>query len=86
MSANYSGAGFSDMYFAVHVVPDEKFAQWLSATRSAGPVLDAQGYSALVKPSQAIAPFTYRAAAPDLFNTILSAGSPADPLSISPTH
>jgi len=86
MSANYSGAGFSDMYFAVDAVPDEKFAQWLSATRSAGPVLDAQSYSALVKPSQAIAPFTYRAAAPDLFNTILSAGSAADPLSISPTH
>ena len=86
MSANYSGAGFSDMYFAVDAVPDEKFAQWLGATCSAGPVLDAQSYSALVKPSQAIAPFTYRAAAPDLFNTILSAGSPADPLSISPTH
>jgi cytochrome o ubiquinol oxidase subunit II len=86
MSANYSGAGFSDMYFAVDAVPDEKFAQWLSATRSAGPVLDAQSYSALAKPSQTIAPFTYRAAAPDLFNTILSAGSAADPLSISPTH
>jgi cytochrome o ubiquinol oxidase subunit 2 len=86
MSANYSGAGFSDMYFAVDVVPNEKFAQWLSATRGAGPVLDAQSYSALVKPSQAIAPFTYRAAAPNLFNTILSAGSPADPLRISPTH
>jgi cytochrome o ubiquinol oxidase subunit 2 len=86
MSANYSGAGFSDMYFAVDVVPNEKFAQWLSATRSAGPVLDAQSYSALVKPSQAIAPFTYRAAAPDLFNTILSAGSPDDALCISPTH
>jgi cytochrome o ubiquinol oxidase subunit II len=86
MSANYSGAGFSDMYFAVDAVPDEKFAQWLGATRSAGPVLDAQSYSALVKPSQAIAPFTYRAAAPDLFSTILSAGSPADPLSISATH
>jgi cytochrome o ubiquinol oxidase subunit 2 len=86
MSANYSGAGFSDMYFAVDVVADEKFAQWLSATRSAGPVLDAQSYSALVKPSQAIAPFTYRAAAPDLFNTILTAGPPADLLRISTTH
>jgi cytochrome o ubiquinol oxidase subunit 2 len=86
MSANYSGAGFSDMYFAVDVVADEKFPQWLSATRSAGPVLDAQSYSALVKPSQAIAPFTYRAAAPDLFNTILTAGPPADPLRISTTH
>jgi cytochrome o ubiquinol oxidase subunit 2 len=86
MSANYSGEGFSDMYFSVDAVPDEKFAQWLSATRSAGPMLDAQSYAALAKPSQAIAPFTYRAAAAGLFNTILSAGSPGDPLSISHTH
>ncbi|HEY4404423.1 MAG TPA: COX aromatic rich motif-containing protein, partial [Xanthobacteraceae bacterium] len=86
MSANYSGAGFSDMHFAVDAVPAEQFPQWLSATRSAGPVLDAQSYSALAKPSQAVAPFTYRAATPDLFNTILSAGSRADPMRISATH
>jgi cytochrome o ubiquinol oxidase subunit II len=86
ISANYSGAGFSDMHFAVDAVPAEKFPQWLSASRSAGPVLDAQSYSALTKPSQAIAPFTYRAVAPDLFNTILRAGSPDDSLSITPTH
>ena len=85
MSANYSGAGFSDMYFAVDAVTDERFAQWLSATRSSGPVLDAQSYSALAKPSQAVAPFTYRAVAPGLFKTILSAGLPDDPLCISPT-
>jgi hypothetical protein len=32
--------------------------------RSAGPVLDSQSYSELAKPSQAVAPFTYRALAP----------------------
>src|SRR5215471_5340386 len=51
MSANYSGAGFSDMYFNVNAVPEENFAQWLSATRNAGPVLDAQSYAELAKPS-----------------------------------
>jgi cytochrome o ubiquinol oxidase subunit 2 len=85
MSANYSGAGFSDMYFAVDAVPDEKFRQWLNATRSSGPVLDTHTYSVLAMPSQAVAPFTYRAVAPGLFNTILSAGSPDDPLRSSPT-
>jgi len=75
ISSNYSGAGFSDMHFNVDVIPEERFAQWLSATRNAGPTLDSQSYSELAKPSQAIAPFTYRAVASGLFNTILSAGS-----------
>ena len=76
ISSNYSGAGFSDMHFNVDVIPEERFAQWLSATRTAGPTLDSQSYSELAKPSQAIAPFTYRAVASGLFNTILSAESP----------
>ena len=58
----------------------KRFAQWVAATRSAGPVLDAQAYADLAKPSKAVAPFTYRAVAPDLFNGILSAGmQPDDP-------
>ena len=74
MSANYSGAGFSDMYFNVDAVPAERFAQWVAATRTIGPVLDAQTYADLAKPSQAVAPFSYRAVAPNLFNGIVSTG------------
>jgi cytochrome o ubiquinol oxidase subunit 2 len=70
MSANYSGAGFSDMYFNVDAVPAKRFAQWVSATRTTGPLLDAQTYADLVKPSQAVAPYTYRAVAPGLFGGI----------------
>ena len=62
------------MRFTVDAVPAEKFAQWVDATRSAGPVLDAQTYADLAKPSKAVAPFTYRAVAPDLFNGIVSSG------------
>jgi len=72
MSANYSGAGFSDMVFKVDAVPAERFAQWLAATRTAGPVLDAQTYADLAKPSQTVTPFSYRAVAPDLFKGIVS--------------
>jgi cytochrome o ubiquinol oxidase subunit 2 len=78
MSANYSGEGFADMYFNVDAVPAENFAQWVDATRGAGPELDAQAYANLVKPSKAVAPFTYRAVAPRLFNGILSAGMRPD--------
>jgi cytochrome o ubiquinol oxidase subunit 2 len=71
LSANYSGEGFADMRFTVDAVPPEAFAQWIDAARSAGPVLDAGSYAALAKPSSAVAPFTYRSVAPDLFNGIL---------------
>jgi cytochrome o ubiquinol oxidase subunit 2 len=74
LSAQYSGNGFADMRFTVDAVPDESFAQWVSATRGAGPVLDAHAYADLAGPSQAVAPFTYRAVAADLFDGILSSG------------
>jgi cytochrome o ubiquinol oxidase subunit 2 len=81
VSANYSGEGFADMRFDVDAVPPEKFAQWVDAARNAGPVLDAQAYVDLAKPSKAVAPFTYRSVAPDLFTRILSSSVQADGLS-----
>ena len=72
LSAQFSGDGFADMRFTVDAVPNGNFAQWVDAARSAGPVLDAHAYEELVKPSQAVAPFTYRAVGPRLFTNILS--------------
>jgi cytochrome o ubiquinol oxidase subunit 2 len=74
MSANFSGDGFADMHFNVDAVPPEQFEQWVASTRSAGPVLDAQAYAHLLKPSTAVAPLTYRSIAPGLFTSILTAG------------
>ena len=86
LSAQFSGDGFADMRFTVDAVPVQQFEQWVTTTRNAGPVLDAQTYAELARPSEAVAAFTYRAIAPGLFKTILSAGSPDDALCISPTH
>jgi cytochrome o ubiquinol oxidase subunit 2 len=72
LSAQYSGSGFADMRFSVNAVPAEDFARWVDAARSAGPVLDAQAFADLAKPSSAVAPFTYRAVASDLFGSIVS--------------
>jgi cytochrome o ubiquinol oxidase subunit 2 len=72
LSAQYSGQGFADMRFAVDALQPGAFSQWVNATRNAGPTLDAQGYADLAKPSEAVAPFTYRDVAPDIFNHILS--------------
>jgi cytochrome o ubiquinol oxidase subunit II len=86
LSAQFSGDGFADMHFSVDAVPAQQFEQWVAATRGSGPVLDPQTYAELARPSEAVAAFTYRAIAPGLFNTILSAGSSDDALCISPTH
>jgi cytochrome o ubiquinol oxidase subunit II len=73
MSANFSGDGFADMHFNVDAVPPEDFAHWVASTRSAGPILDAQAYADLVKPSKSVVPFTYRSISPGLFAGIVSA-------------
>ena len=83
LSAQYSGNGFADMRFNVDAVPAENFAQWVDATRSAGPVLDTQAYAALAKPSKAVEPFSFSAVAPSLFSGILTFGMrPNDPPSV----
>jgi cytochrome o ubiquinol oxidase subunit 2 len=75
LSAMFSGDGFSDMRFTVDAVSNDKFAQWVSQAREAGPVLDTQSYKDLAKPSKAIAPFTYRAVAADLFSGVVNTAS-----------
>ena len=72
MSARFSGEGFAEMHFNVDAVPAEKFAAWIDAARSAGPELDAKAYERLAKPGAAIAPFTYRAVGPRLFDGIVA--------------
>jgi cytochrome o ubiquinol oxidase subunit II len=78
MSANFSGEGFADMYFYVEAVPPDKFEQWVDSAHSEGPILDAQAYADLVKPSKAVTPFTYKSVAPGLFASILSAAMQPD--------
>jgi cytochrome o ubiquinol oxidase subunit 2 len=71
MSAQFSGDGFADMNFNVEAVAPDKFAEWVDTTRNVGVELNAATYAVLAKPSSAVAPFTYRAVAPGLFDKIL---------------
>ncbi|WP_456686567.1 ubiquinol oxidase subunit II [Bradyrhizobium sp. P5_C11_2] len=73
ISAMFSGDGFPDMRFTVDAVSDDRFAQWVRQARETGSALDKQAYADLVKPSKAVAPFTYRAVVPDLFSSIVNA-------------
>ena len=87
LSAMFSGDGFPDMRFTVDAVTDDGFAQWVRQARETGSALDKETYADLVKPSKAIAPFTYRAVAPDLFGSIVDAdmGMQGSSLSICST-
>jgi cytochrome o ubiquinol oxidase subunit II len=51
-SANYSGAGFSGMHFAVHSVSDADFDKWLQETRAGEGNLTHEDYLQLAKPTQ----------------------------------
>jgi cytochrome o ubiquinol oxidase subunit II len=70
ISAQFSGDGFADMIFKADAVSDGNFSQWVETARATGPVLDAQAYADLAKPSKAVAPYTYRDVASDLFSRI----------------
>jgi cytochrome o ubiquinol oxidase subunit 2 len=84
LSAQFSGDGFADMHFVVDAVPAQQFQQWVASTRDSGSTLDAQSYADLAKPSEAVAPYTFRAVSPRLFETILSSVMAADPPCTSP--
>jgi len=50
-SANYSGAGFSDMHFKFHSMKAEDFAHWVQASKSETTALNRADYLQLEKPS-----------------------------------
>jgi cytochrome o ubiquinol oxidase subunit II len=79
LSSHFSGDGFPGMHFAVHAVPTQQFAIWIDTTRSAGPTLDRASYTALARQSMDVAPFTYRAISPELFQQIAAQVLPPGP-------
>jgi cytochrome o ubiquinol oxidase subunit 2 len=53
MSANYSGAGFTDMRFKFYGLSPKHFKQWVARVRAAGGDLDRAAYNRLKQPSRA---------------------------------
>ena len=70
-SAMISGDGFATMHFDADAVTPDAFTAWVNATRGAGPVLDEQTYRDLLRQSESVRPYTYRAVAPGLFQSIV---------------
>jgi cytochrome o ubiquinol oxidase subunit 2 len=71
ISANYSGAGFSDMRFAVEGMDGAAFERWAAGVRSSGKALDAGEYARLEKPSEKVPVIRYGTIAPGLFTRIV---------------
>jgi len=71
LSAQYSGAGFSDMRFEVKALPAADFQAWVAATKSGGGTLDPVAYGRLARPSKADKPQTFGTVTPRLFDAAI---------------
>lgn len=72
ISANYSGAGFSDMHFKFEGMSQADFQRWVQSVKAGGGVLDRAGYLQLAKPSEAEPVRHYASADPMLYSAILN--------------
>jgi len=70
-SANYSGAGFSQMRFKFHGLSQAEFEQWVRAGKAAGKTLDPAAYRVLAQPSVAAPVQRFGAVDPGLYQAIL---------------
>ena len=64
------------MHFQVHALAPQKFASWVAATGSTGPVLDGGTYAGLAKQSINDRPITFSKAEPGLFQKIVAQAIP----------
>ena len=79
LAAHFSGDGFSDMGFEVHAVTEQEFDAWTTGARAQGNTLDDTSYRLLLRQSQKVQPYTYRAVQATLFNAILTQQLPPGP-------
>ena len=77
-SANYSGAGFSDMRFKFHSMSAADFEHWVQTVKAGGESLDREGYLRLERPSEHDPVRRYATVAGGLYDSIL--GRPRWPL------
>lgn len=71
-SANYSGAGFSDMRFKFHGMTQENFNQWVQTTKAEKLNLNRAAYLEIEKPSIKDPVRRYGSVDADLFHAILN--------------
>jgi cytochrome o ubiquinol oxidase subunit 2 len=71
-SANYSGAGFSDMKFKFHGLSEADFDKWVSNVKASPSKLERADYLELEKPSIKVPVAKYGNVAADLYDAIVN--------------
>jgi len=71
-SANYSGAGFSNMRFKFHGLSKDDFEAWVARVKSNGTALNQDAYMKLEKPSEKDPVRYYASAEKNLYSKILN--------------
>lgn len=71
MSAHYSGRGFPGMAFVTYAVPRTQFDDWVAGAKRVGAPLDGPHFMQLMKDSENVKPYTYRAVSPRLFDQVV---------------
>jgi cytochrome o ubiquinol oxidase subunit II len=71
-SANYSGAGFSDMRFRFHGQDAGQFEQWVARVKAGSDALDRNRYLQLERPTEAEPVHYYGSVASDLYHAIVN--------------
>jgi cytochrome o ubiquinol oxidase subunit 2 len=79
LAAHFSGDGFPDMLFDVHVVSQLAFPDWVASTSRTDRVLNADSYWKLAQQSVETASPTYRLEDPELFQAIATQKIPPAP-------
>ena len=72
LSANYSGAGFSDMRFAARSVTPADFDAWAQSAKASGTTLDRATYLKLERPSEKEPAQRFATVDPGLFDAIVN--------------
>lgn len=71
-SANYSGAGFTDMRFTFHGMSHTDFDSWVKKIRASDQTLDRTAYNKLTQPTRAEPTHYYGRFTPSLYERILN--------------
>jgi cytochrome o ubiquinol oxidase subunit II len=71
-SANYSGAGFSNMRFRFKAMDKAGFDQWVAQVKASGGKLDRATYVQLEQPSEKVPPMYFGGVEPKLFHAALN--------------
>jgi cytochrome o ubiquinol oxidase subunit 2 len=79
LSAHFSGDGFPDMLFDVHVVPQPEFADWAVRAIRSDRALNTDSYKELARQSVPKDQATYRLDDPELFQAIATQRIPPGP-------